>query len=102
MRDKLRSCWQSCGALDDKNLLADKELLAIDATEDSIGPLDDQAIAIRGLITRFEYCYHEADKEAEMIVGAIGSGQIPVESNDRPPQRKQELQNTHDILSAWC
>ena len=102
MRDKLRPCWQNCGGLDDKSLLEDKEILAIDAMEDSIGPLDDNTVGIRGLITRFESCYHEADKEAEMIVGAIGSGQIPVESNDRPPQRKQELQNTHDILSAWC
>jgi len=102
MRDKLRSCWQNCGALDDKLLLEDKEILGIDAAEDSIGPLDDQAIAIRGLITRFESCYHQADKEAEMIIQAIGSGQPPVESNQRPPQRKRQLQNSHDILSAWC
>ena len=102
MRDKLSSCWGNCGVLDDKSLLEDKEILAIDALEDSIGPLDDNTVHIRGLITRFESCYHQVDKEAEMIVGAIGSGQIPVESNDRPPQRKQELQNTHDILSAWC
>ena len=102
MSEKLRSRWQNCGALDDKRLLEDEEILAIDAMEDSIAPLDDNTVHIRGLIRRFEYCYHEADKEAEMIVGAIGSGQIPVESNDRPPQRKQELQNTHDILSAWC
>jgi len=102
MKDKLRSCWQNCGALDDKLLLEDKEILGIDAAEDSIGPLDDQAIAIRGLITRFESCYHQADKEAEMIIQAIGSGQPPVESKERPPQRKRQLQNSHDILSAWC
>ena len=102
MSDKLRSCWQNCGALDDKSLLEDEELSGIDAMEDSIGPLDGRAIAIRGLITRFESCYHEADKEAEMIIQSIGSGEPPVESNDRPPQRKQELQNALDILSAWC
>lgn len=89
------------GALDDKSLLEDKELPAIDAMEDSIGALDDQTIAIRGLITRFESCYHEADKEAEMIIEAIGLGEPPVESKERPPQRKRELQNSHDILSAW-
>jgi hypothetical protein len=80
----------------------DKELLGIDAMEDSIGPLDDDTTAIRQLITRFECCYHEADKEAEMIVEAIGSGQPPAESGERPPQRKRELQNSYDILSAWC
>jgi hypothetical protein len=101
MREKLRLCWQNCGALDDRKLLDDEEILRIDAMEDSIRPLGENSVGIRGLITRFESCYHEADKEAEMIVGAIGSGQIPVESKERPPQRKQELQNSLDILSAW-
>jgi hypothetical protein len=102
MRDKLRSCWGNCGALDDKNFLTDEELLSIDAMEDSISPLDETAVKIRELITRFESCYHEADKEAERIIGAIGSGQPPAESDERPPQRKRELQNSLDILSAWC
>jgi hypothetical protein len=99
---KLRSCWQNCGALDDKGLLEDKEILGIDAMEDSIGPLDANTAHIRGLITRFESCYHQADKEAEMIIQAIGSGQLPVESKERPPQRKRDLENTFSILSAWC
>ena len=102
MRDKLRTYWQNCGALDDKNLLEDKEILAVDAMEDSIAPLGDNTIHIRGLITRFESCYHEADKEAEMIIHAIGSGQLLVESKERPAQRKQELQNSLEILLAWC
>jgi hypothetical protein len=37
-----------------------------------------------------------------MIIQAIGSGQLPVESKERPPQRKRELQNSLDILLAWC
>ncbi|MHC4738923.1 MAG: hypothetical protein ACYS9Y_08485 [Planctomycetota bacterium] len=102
MRDKLRSCWQNCGALDDKSLIEDEELLGIDAMEESIAPLDEYTTAMRKLITRFESCYHEADKEAEMIIKAIGSGDVPVESKERPPQRKRELQNSHDILTAWC
>ena len=102
MSDKLRPCWQNCGGLDDKLLLGDKEILRIDKMEDSIGPLDDNTVHIRGLITRFESCYHQADKEAELIVEAIGSGRPPEESSERPPQRKRELQNSHDILSAWC
>lgn len=96
--DNSRPCWQNCFFPDGK----DDEVAAIDAMEDSLAPLDDETVRIRGLIARFESCYHEADKEAELIARAIGSGQPPAESGERPPQRKQELQNAHDILSAWC
>jgi hypothetical protein len=98
MSDDFRPCWQNCFLPNDK----DEELAAIDAMEDSLAPLDDETVRIRWLITRFESCYHEADKEAELIVKAIGSGQPPEESGERPQQRKQQLQNSHDILSAWC
>ena len=101
MRDKIHSCWQNCGALDDASLVNDEEILAIDALEDSLGPLGDNATGIRRLITRFESCYHEADKEAEMIIRAIGSGELPVESEERPGRRKRELQNSLEVLSAW-
>lgn len=101
MADKIKDHWGNCGAFYDESLV-DQEILNIDAMEESIGPLDDNTVAIRGLITRFESCYHEADKEAERIIRAIGSDQIPVESNERPPQRKRELENTLSILSAWC
>lgn len=67
MAQNTRECWLNCYGSDDKSFLDDKELLAIDAIEDSISPLDEQTTAIRGLITRFELCYHEADKEAERI-----------------------------------
>ncbi|MHC4123690.1 MAG: hypothetical protein ACYSSI_08975 [Planctomycetota bacterium] len=97
MTEKLRSCWQNCYVPDEDN-----EILAIDAMEDSIVPLNANTVGIRKLITRFESCYHQADKEAERIIQAIGSGQPPVESEERPPQRKRELQNSHDILSGWC
>ena len=100
--DNLRSCWWNCYSPDDKSFLEDKELLAIDAMEDSIAPLDDQTVAIRQLITRFELCYHEADKEAERIAKAIGSGRCPKESHARPAKRKKELQNCRRILSRWC
>jgi hypothetical protein len=88
--------WQNCG------VEADAEMLEIDAMEDAIAPLDDRTTRIRWLITRFEACYHEADKEAELIIGAIGSGQCPKESNERPPQRKKELEDCYQILSRWC
>ncbi|KPL23829.1 MAG: hypothetical protein AMJ75_05240 [Phycisphaerae bacterium SM1_79] len=98
----LRACWQNCYAPDDKRILEDKELLAIDAMEDSIAPLDDQTIAIRQLITRFEACYHEADKEAEYIVKSIAAGHCLEQSQQRPPERKKELENARSILSMWC
>ncbi len=102
MDSNLRACWLNCYGPDDKRFLEDKELLAINAMEDAIAPLDDRTKAIRQLITRFELCYHEADKEDERIINAIGSGWPPVESGERPPKRKQELQNCRDILLAWC
>ncbi|MHC4120761.1 MAG: hypothetical protein ACYSWO_24995 [Planctomycetota bacterium] len=84
MDNPCRPWWQNCG------VEADAEMLEIDAMEDAIAPLDEQTTRIRELITRYEMCYHEADKQAELIITAIGSGQCPEESNERPPQRKKE------------
>jgi len=96
MTDKeLRACWQNCSGLDD-------EVAAIDAMENALGPLDEETVRIRGLITLFEACYHEADKEAQFIVGAIGAGHCPARSNERPARRKRELENARDILAMWC
>ena len=53
-----RPCWQNCAGADDE------EVRLIDAMEDSLGPLNEQTIRIRRLITLFEACYHEADREA--------------------------------------
>ena len=102
MGDTLRPCWQNCFIPDDEYALRDEELAEIDAMEDSISPLDDDAVRIRRLITCFESCYHEADRQAELIIKAIGSGRPPAESSNRPPGRKRDLQNARDILSAWC
>jgi hypothetical protein len=92
----LEEYWQACG------IEADAEVLEIDRMEDSIAPLDEETIKIRQLITGFELCYHEADKETEYIAQAIGAGHCPERSNERPPQRKKELENTRQILSCWC
>ncbi len=81
---------------------ADCEMLDIDKMEDSIAPLDEETTRIRQLITGFELCYHEADTEAEYIAQAIGAGHCPERSNERPPQRKKELENSRQILSSWC
>lgn len=77
-------------------------MLKIDAMEDSLSPLDKHIAGIRGLITRFEACYHQADKEAERITKAIGAARCPRESKTRPPKRKRELENTRRVLSQWC
>lgn len=102
MADKVRSCWWNCFAPDDASAFHDEELPAIDAMEDAISPLDEQTAAIRRLITRFELCYREADKEAERIVNAISTGVVPGESSARAPERQRELENCHLILSRWC
>src|SRR4030042_2781805 len=98
---ELRSCWQNCGGADDPNLLADSELAAIDAMEDAIAPLNEATVEIRRLITLFEACYHEADREAEFIIGAMGAGQCPPRSNERPAQRRRELEKARAILAMW-
>ena len=102
MSETLRPCWQNCFIPDDERALEDEDLAAIDTMEDSISPLGDDAVRIRRLITCFESCYHEADRQAELIIKAIGSGRPQAESGDRPPGRKRDLQNCRDILSAWC
>ncbi len=91
-----RPCWCNCGTE------GDSEILDIDRMEDSIASLDDETTKIRQLISGFELCYHEADKEAEYIAKAIGAGHCPERSNERPPQRKKELENSRQILSSWC
>jgi len=92
----LEEYWQACG------IEVDAEVLEIDRMEDAIAPLNEQTRQISALITAFSSCYHEADKEAERIIQAIGSGEPPPEEKDRPPERKRELQNSLDILLAWC
>jgi hypothetical protein len=92
----VRPCWRNC------NTEGDSEIFEIDKMEDSIAPLDEDTIKIRQLITGFELCYHEADKEAEYIAKAIGAGRCPSRSDERPPQRKKELENCRQILSRWC
>jgi len=92
----VRPCWRNC------DTEADREILDIDRMEDSIAPLDDETTKIRQLISGFELCYHEADKEAEYIAKAIGAEHCPERSNERPPQRKEELENCRHILSSWC
>ncbi|MHC4728561.1 MAG: hypothetical protein ACYS17_15175 [Planctomycetota bacterium] len=95
-KESCRPWWRNCVEE------ATEEILAIDKMIEAIEPLDEQTTQIRGLIAGFESCYHEIDKEAERIIKAIGCGQCPEESNERPPQRKKELEDCYRILSGWC
>jgi hypothetical protein len=94
--DMLEEYWQACG------VEVDDEVLEIDKMEDSIAPLDQNTIKITHIISGFGLCYHEADKEAQYIAQAIGVGRCPPRSDERPPQRKKELENSRQILSSWC
>ena len=102
MAENPRECWLNCYWPGDEVFLNDCDRIALNSMEDSLMPLDETAAAIRALITGFEVCYHEADIEAKRIIVAIGNMALPPRSKERPPARKQELQNARDILSAWC
>ena len=95
---KLRSWWKNCEP--------DGEILAIDALEDSIAPLDDQTTKIRRLITSLELCHHKAERHIEVIIEAIGSGGTSKGPGTRLPGQRHPVedlwQNCYNILSAWC
>ena len=92
-----RPCWQNCGLAQ-----ADDEMQAIDAMEDTLGPLDKSTTQIRHLITGFEVCYHEGAREAERIIKAIGDGHGPPTESDRPAARQEALVHAKTLLTHWC
>jgi len=91
-----RPWWRNCG------VEPDAEMREIDAMEDALAPLDEQAVGIRERIAGFEACYHEADTEASVIAQAIGAGYCPEASEGRPPKRLEELEHCREVLSRWC
>lgn len=99
---KARACWLNCFGPDDARYLAHKDIAVIDAMEDAMSPLDETARQLRQLITRFEACYHEADREAAYIIESITAGHCLGRSQQRPAQRQIELDNARDILQMWC
>jgi len=97
---RLRLWWKNCARE------PDEEILAIDALEDTIEPLDDQTTKIRRLITSLELCHHKAERRVEVIIEAIGSGGTSKGPGTRPPRQRHPIedvwQNCYDVLSAWC
>ena len=94
----LRTCWLNCCEPHDERVLADDEVAAVDELEDQLSPLDSVAVSIREMISRYEVCYHEADREAGRIVRAIGAWRRPRISRVRPAKRRRALENTRRIL----
>ncbi|MBN1919107.1 MAG: hypothetical protein JW889_14470 [Verrucomicrobia bacterium] len=96
-----RGWWDNCLVPD-----GDAEVAAIDALEDSIAPLDEQAKRIRRLITCLELCHHKAARRVELIIEAIGSGSTTKGPGTRPPGTRdpaeQVWQNSVAALSTWC
>jgi hypothetical protein len=99
-----KSWWRNClGANLDQ---ADEEILAIDALEDSIAPIDDDTAHIRRLISCLESCHQKSERRIELIIEAIGSGRTSKgpgkRSRDQRTAIEEIWQDCCDILSAWC
>ena len=96
----MRSWWENCASE------PDEEILAIDAMEDSVVPLDDKTARIRRLITSLELCHHKAERHVEVIIEAIGSGSASKGPGTRPPGQRQPVEEMWGrcaaSLSAWC
>ena len=103
MASKLnRACWINCFAPDDERFFDDHDIVLIDQMGDALSPLDENVKQLRQIITRFEACYHEADREAEYITESIGAGHCLEQSQQRPAGRQAELTHARDILTLWC
>ena len=95
--------WRNCLA---PGQAPDEEILALDAREDSLTPPNKDTEHIRGLITSFESCHHKAERQAQLIVEAIGTGHTGKGPGRRPPGQVHPVEriwrNSCDVLSAWC
>ncbi len=95
----LRPWWENCASE------PDEEILAIDALEGSIAPLDDRTARIRRLITSLELCHHKAERHVEVIIEAIGSGSTSKGPGRRPLGQRHPVEKVWEhcvtVLSAW-
>jgi hypothetical protein len=100
MNTETRACWRNCT---DK---VDDEILAIDAMEDALGPLDKDTKRIRRLMTSFEGCHHKAQRWAELIVEAIGTGATAKGPGTRPHGKREPIESVwlraSAVLSLWA
>ncbi len=100
MATACRSWWRNCA------MEADAEILAIDALEDRLGPLDADVTRIRELISTLELCHHKAERWIEGIIEAIGCGRTDKGLGTRSPGQVHPIetvwQNACAVLSVWC
>jgi len=100
MADEARKWWRNCPSV------PDDEVRAIDAMEDALRPLADDARHVRSLIGCFESCHHKAVRHAEIIVAAIRTGRTDKAQGhtdpDSPDPRELEYDAIIEALSAWC
>ncbi len=93
------SWWENCPNQ------PDDETRAIDALEDSIGPLDDDTKRIRRLIRSLESCHHKAARWVELIIEAIGAGSTTKGPGKRPPGQTHKMERVWHYaiaaLEAW-
>ena len=106
MKPVFRRWWSNCFAPGDGSALGDQEIAAIDALEDAIAPLDEQTAHIRQMIATFEACHHKAERHAEFIIEAIGTGHSDKgrkrreRGNETP--REREYAALLEALRSWC
>jgi len=85
---------------------ADEEMTAIDQLEDSLGPLDEDTVHIRKLIGCFESCHHKAERHADIMIEAIGTGHTAKAQGRRDQGsitlREREYETLIEILDSWC
>lgn len=105
MAREQRKWWCNCFGPIDWTWPEDKEVAAIDATEDKLGKLDVQTIKIRNLISRLELCHHKAERHVELIIRAIGEGKVVKEPGSRPigeiHPREALTERVIGSLTAW-
>jgi hypothetical protein len=81
-------------------------MLAIDALEDELAPLDPGIDAVRELISSFELCHHKAGRWVANIIEAIGAGQTAKGLGTRDRGRRHDAETVWEevcnALSSWC
>ncbi len=100
MAESERPCWRNCADQ------PDDQTRAIDAMQNALGPLDEHARHIRGLITCLESCHHRVLRRVQLIIEAIGAGQTAKGPGRRPPgqitPREVAWRDAVEVLVAWA
>ena len=100
-----RPWWANCFAPGDPRA-QDEEIAALDALEDSLGPLDEQTAHLRRLIGTFEACHPKSQRHVEHLLDAIGVGRSGKGRMRREPGTRTTREGGYEALlgelRAWC